>query len=151
MGLAIALGLGQRPTTDGSRPSTRLCLTDGLPALLPLLEQNTALNLAQLDPSVTVSSHVLSWGEHIDTNIPKTPDVIFAADCAYLEETFPLLTKTLEEMMGERTVLWFCYKKRRKRDRECIKTIGKVFRVSAVRGDWEKDSIFLFKVRRRDQ
>lgn len=151
MGLAIALGLSRRSNPEGIQLPTGLYLTDGLSDLIPLLEQNTALNSAQLDPGVTVSSHVLSWGGQADINIPKTPDVILAADCAYLEETFPLLTGTLEEMMGERTVLWFCYKKRRKRDKECIKMIGKVFCVSNVRGDWEKDSVFLFKVRRREQ
>lgn len=81
--------------------------------------------------------------------MPKHPDVILAADCAYIEESFPLLVKTLEDMMGEQTALWFCYKKRRKRDKNCIKMISKVFDAVPLRGAWEAEGVWLFNVRLR--
>ena len=94
---------------------------------------------------VQVFAHILPWGEPVPSSIPQHPDVILAADCAYLEESFPLLVKTLQDLMGEDTVLLFCYKKRRKRDRDCIRLIGKVFDVVAIKGPWERDGVWLFQ------
>ena len=147
--LAIALALQQSPVADKSS-TTDIHLTDGLAALLPLLRQNVELNIQRSASSnVVVSTHQLSWGETPILSIPQHPDVILAADCAYIEESFPLLVQTLEALMGEKSILWFCYKKRRQRDRDCIKKIGKVFDVQMVKGNWEKEGIWLYEVRRR--
>ena len=52
--------------------------------------------------------------------------------------------------MGEQTILWFCYKKRRQRDRDCIRMIGKRFDVHMVRGEWEAQGVWLYEVKRRN-
>ena len=129
---------------------TAIHVTDGLPVLLPLLYYNIRLNSRwTLESNVTIQAGLLPWGQALDPLFPKQVDVILAADCAYLEESFPLLSKTLEDLMGEQTVLYFCYKKRRKRDRDCIKMIAKVFDVEPVEGAWEADGIWLFEARLR--
>ncbi|KAG8528103.1 uncharacterized protein KY384_007019 [Bacidia gigantensis] len=130
--LAIALKLRQLPPTQCKEP-TKVHVTDGVPALMPLLQQNISLNFPDPASHVIVQAHLLPWGGTLDPAIPKRPEVILAADCAYIEESFPSLTRTLEEMLGEQTTLWFCYKKRRRRDRDCIKMIGKIFDVHFVR------------------
>ena len=149
--MAVALGLSQHPLAQDFEASTQLHITDGLPALIPLIEHNVALNLLHAPSKVGVETHELALGKELSPKIPKEPDVILAADCAYLEETFPLLVKTLKELMGKARVLWFCYKKRRKRDKECIRLIGKVFSVTQIKGEWERESVFLFKVKQRSQ
>ena len=50
--------------------------------------------------------------------------------------------------MGEQTILWFCYKKRRQRDRDCIRKIEKLFDVQLVRGMWETEGVWLYNVKR---
>lgn len=118
--------------------------------LLPLLYHNIRLNFhGALESNITIQAGLLPWGQPLDPLLSKHPDVILAADCAYIEESFPLLVKTLEDMMEEKTVLWFCYKKRRKRDRDCIKLISKVFDVVPVKGAWEAEGVWLFNARLR--
>ena len=147
--LAIALALQQSPPADNVA-ATDIYLTDGLAALLPLLRQNSELNIHQSATSnVAVSSHLLPWGEVLTAPLPEYPDVILAADCAYFEDSFPLLVQILVTLMGKQSVLWFCYKKRRQRDRDCIKKIGKVFDARMVRGEWEKEGVWLYDVRKR--
>ncbi|KAL9102324.1 MAG: hypothetical protein Q9163_002504 [Psora crenata] len=132
-------------------PQPELEVSDGLPALLPLMNDNIFINTPSPPPvEVLINAHLLPWGQPIPANIPKQPDVILAADCAYLEDSFPLLVKTLEDLMGEETVLWFCYKKRRKRDRDCVRLIGKVFAVRTVKGPWEREAVSLFRVTKRN-
>lgn len=42
-------------------------------------------------------------------------DLILAADCVYFEPAFPLLVKTLVDLVPDKSVeVLFCYKKRRK-------------------------------------
>ncbi|KAL9131770.1 MAG: hypothetical protein Q9217_000375 [Psora testacea] len=147
--LAIALGLRQKPRLFQTYP-TEIHITDGLSILLPLMNQNILINMPN-DPPAEVSLHadLLPWGQPTPSSVPPHPDVILAADCAYLEQSFPLLVETLKDLMGEETVLWFCYKKRRKRDRDCIRLIGKVFDVQAVKGAWEMEGVWLFRGRKR--
>ena len=116
---------------------------------MPLLEQNIDLNFGlDQDLDVRLEAKVFSWGQDA-ASANAQPDFILAADCAYLEETFPSLVKSLQDLMGEKTVLWFCFKKRRKRDKDCIKLIGKIFEVRAVKGEWELQGVFLFEIKRR--
>ena len=60
------------------------------------------------------------------------------------------MVKTLDALMDEKTVLWFCYKRRRKRDKDCVRLIGKAFHMKVVMGAWEAERIWLFEVRRRE-
>ena len=128
---------------------TRIDLTDGLDALVPMLQQNISLNFPPEESSdISINSHQFSWGEPPNPTLPLEPDVVLAADCSYLEQSFRPLLMTLTDLMGPETVLWFCYEKRRRRDRDCLKMLSKAFSVLPVSGDWERDDIWLFQVRK---
>ncbi|KAI9001146.1 putative methyltransferase-domain-containing protein [Trametes punicea] len=87
----------------------RVCITDQAP-LLGIMKQNVSLN--GLESRVSVME--LNWGEPIPPDLSK-PDLVLAADCVYFEPAFPLLVKTLADLVPDRsTEVLFCYKKRRK-------------------------------------
>ena len=81
--------------------------------------------------------------------IPCPPEILLAADCCYLEESAPLLTMTVKALMGNDTVCYFCYKKRRRADKDVIRKLSKQFEVKKINGEWVKDGVFLYRVRRR--
>ncbi|KAI0959386.1 hypothetical protein AcW1_004223 [Taiwanofungus camphoratus] len=86
-----------------------VCITDQAP-LLDIMSRNVSMN--DLASSVFVAE--LNWGEQLQQNIPR-PDLILAADCVYFEPAFPLLVKTLADLvLDDSTEVLFCYKKRRK-------------------------------------
>ena len=51
--------------------------------------------------------------------------------------------------MGEGTVCFFCYKRRRRADRDVIRRLSKMFEVEEVKGEWDKDGVFLYEIRQR--
>ena len=54
-------------------------------------------------------------GDPLPPSIPHKYDTILAADCVYFEPAFPLLVKTLADLVPDKSVeVLFCYKKRRK-------------------------------------
>ncbi|MCJ1347955.1 hypothetical protein MMC31_006185, partial [Peltigera leucophlebia] len=112
---------------------TAVHITDLAP-MLPLLTKNISLNplLSSVIPSV------LSWGSHIPPSIPPHPDILLAADCVYFEPAFPLLLATMEELIGEETVCYFCFKKRRRADLGFVKMAKKVFAIKLVEDDPDK-------------
>lgn len=136
------------PNSKPTMQRTIVHLTDGMPALIPLLATNIALNnnllpsssssttpspaFSSTNTASTIDLHasLLSWGTSPLPAEHQNPDVILAADCVYFEPAFPLLEKTIDEAMpvgdGGGTVLWFCYLKRRKRDAEMIKRLEKL-------------------------
>ena len=148
--LAIALRLKQTAPAAHAMPAvpTRIDLTDGLDALVPMLQQNISLNFPPEPSDISINSYQFSWGEPPNSDLPLEPDVLLAADCSYLEQSFRPLLITLTDLIGPETVLWFCYEKRRRRDRDFLKMLSKAFNVLAVSGDWERDDIWLFQVRR---
>ena len=80
--------------------------------MLPLLEENIALNSAK----VTLQSVALSWGEPLPAGTStRPPEIILAADCCYYEPAFPLLLDTLEDLLRSvpNGCCYFCFKKRR--------------------------------------
>jgi hypothetical protein len=99
--------------------------------MLPLMQRNTALN----DLQDIVKPSVYDWGQPTPTALPAHPDVILAADCCYFEPAFPLLLRTLQDLIGERTVCYFACVKRRKADAQFMKAARKVFEVEAVDDD----------------
>lgn len=112
--------------------------------MLPLLTKNISLNplISPVIPSV------LSWGSHIPLSIPSHPDILLAADCVYFEPAFPLLLATMEDLIGEETVCYFCFKKRRRADLGFVKMAKKAFEIRAVEDDpdkvvWEREGLFL--------
>ena len=113
--------------------------------MLPLMQQNVAMNRM----SDVVSPRVYDWGEPVPNGIPSdttctttttttTPDIVLAADCVYFEPAFPLLHKTLLDLIGDNTVCYFCFKKRRRADMHFIKGIRKAFDVAIVNDDPER-------------
>lgn len=116
---------------------------------MPMLQQNISLNFPPDESSdISINPHQFSWGEPPKATLPLEPDVVLAADCSYLEQSFRPLLITLTDLMGPETILWFCYEKRRRRDKDFLKMLSKAFEVLAVSGDWERDGIRLFKVQR---
>ena len=51
--------------------------------------------------------------------------------------------------MGEDTLCYFCYKKRRRADKEMVRKLSKLFEVEEIKGRWDKDGVFLYGIRRR--
>ena len=144
----------------GCRTTTPLLITDQSP-MLKLMQQNIALNSL----ATKVEAAVLDWGNPISPAIhhhlsaPAAsaaeghhPDVILAADCVYFEPAFPLLLRTLHQLLGPDTICYFCFKKRRKADWRFIKEMKKKFEVAdAVYDDQDqdrRDGIYLYEVRK---
>jgi len=62
-----------------------------------------------------------------------------AADCVYFEPAFPLLVKTLTDLVPDKsTEVLFCYKKRRKADKRFFTMLKKHFLWSDVFDDSNK-------------
>lgn len=140
--LAVALGCD----TTFQKP---LIVTDQCP-MLALMHMNIALN----NLSSTVDAAVYDWGSPPPPQLPGQPDIILAADCVYFEPAFPLLKQTLEDLIGDKTVCYFCFKKRRRADMHFIKSVKKVFDVIDVTDDvdrptYSRDNIHLYVIYQR--
>jgi len=111
--------------------------------MLPLMRRNIALN--NLDH--TVRAEVLDWGAPLPAAVlANLPDVVLAADCVYFEPAFPLLRATLLALIGEGTVCWFCFKKRRRADAGFLRGVrgGLVVREVVGAGEGEGgEKVFL--------
>lgn len=110
----------------------------------PLMQRNITLNA--LTPRVTAS--IFDWGTPTPPNLPSHPDIILAADCVYFEPAFPLLQQTLKDLIGEDTVCYFCFKKRRRADLGFVKVARKMFDVRVVEDDpdrevYSRENLFL--------
>jgi hypothetical protein len=117
----------------GCKLNMPLYITDQKP-MLTLMNQNVALN--QLEDRVKVAEY--DWGSAVPSGIPRHPDIVLAADCVYFEPAFPLLQQTLSDLMGENTVCYFCFKRRRRADLAFMKTAKKIFNVEEVEDDPDK-------------
>jgi protein N-lysine methyltransferase METTL21A len=104
-------------------------------AMLPLMRENIALNGLE----GKVAARVYGWGGAPPEDVPGHPDVILAADCVYFEPAFPLLQKTLEDLIGPNTVCYFCFKKRRRADMQFMKAIKKTLVVEDVTDDPDRE------------
>ncbi|KAK7511970.1 putative methyltransferase-domain-containing protein [Phyllosticta citriasiana] len=103
--------------------------------MFDLMVQNMALNGLE----ARVKPVIFDWGAAPPAEIPLPPDVILAADCVYFEPAFPLLLQTLEDLVRENTVCWFCFKKRRRADMHFVKDLKKRFCVERVEDDPDKE------------
>ncbi len=128
--------------------------------MLSLMHQNIALN--SLESKVT--AEILDWGAQISSPVEKHPstpaslidgrypDIVLAADCVYFEPAFPLLLQTMHQLLGPKTVCYFCFKKRRKADWRFIKDMKKHFVVVDSNYDEQdrdrREGIYLYEVRR---
>ncbi|CCL99165.1 uncharacterized protein FIBRA_01180 [Fibroporia radiculosa] len=110
--------------------------------LLDIMSRNVSMN--DLDPSVHVAE--LNWsasppldillsdrGDPIPRDIISVAsrlDLILLADCVYFEPAFPLLVRTLADLVpirGSHAEVLFCYKKRRKADKRFFTLLKKEF------------------------
>lgn len=103
--------------------------------MLPLMQQNITLNSLE----EKVIPEVLNWGTPLPETLPRTPDIILAADCVYFEPAFPLLLQTLSDLVGEHSIVYLCFKKRRRADMHFMKLARKLFKVDEVNDDPDKD------------
>ncbi|KAF1849851.1 uncharacterized protein K460DRAFT_411659 [Cucurbitaria berberidis CBS 394.84] len=137
VGLAVAIGC---------KTNTTLHITDQEP-MFELMKQNIALN--NLGSRVTAS--IYDWGTPTPSQLPSHPDVILAADCVYFEPAFPLLQQTLKDLIGDKTVCYFCFKRRRRADLTFMKTARKLFNVQEVDDDpdrevYSREKLFLYRI-----
>lgn len=123
--LAVALGC---------KIDDKLHITDQEP-MFELMKRNITLN--NLESRVTAS--IYDWGAAKPSQLPAHPDVILAADCVYFEPAFPLLQQTLSDLIGDNTVCYFCFKKRRRADLQFMKVAKKMFDVKQVDDDPDKE------------
>lgn len=130
----VLTGLDSLAVALGCKITTTLHITDQVP-MYELMKQNIALN----DLASKVSATVYDWGEPTPSGLPKHPDIILAADCVYFEPAFPLLQETLKDLIGENTVCYFCFKKRRRADLQFMKVAKKMFNIKVVEDDPDKD------------
>ncbi|KAL3456824.1 putative methyltransferase-domain-containing protein [Aspergillus heterothallicus] len=139
VGLGVASGCKIGPSP--------IYITDQVP-MLPLMEANIALN----NLSSLVRAEVLDWGEPVSSRIPKHPDIILAADCVYFEPAFPLLISTLHDLLGPKSICYFCFKKRRRADLRFLKMARKAFQLTEISDDpdaqtYKRESIFVYAIR----
>lgn len=112
--------------------------------MFSLMQRNIALN----NLSAHVIPSIYDWGAPVPSGIPTHPDIILAADCVYFEPAFPLLQQTLKDLIGENTVCYFCFKRRRRADLQFMKVARKMFNVEEVEDDpdkgvWSREQLFL--------
>ncbi|KAF2021461.1 hypothetical protein BU24DRAFT_487876 [Aaosphaeria arxii CBS 175.79] len=124
-------------------------ITDQIP-MFDLMKKNIALN----NLSSKAVASVYDWGTPVPASVPSHPDIILAADCVYFEPAFPLLQQTLKDLIGENTVCYFCFKRRRRADLQFMKVAKKMFDVSEVDDDVDKEiysreKLFLYRITKK--
>lgn len=78
---------------------------------------------------------------------------ILAADCVYFEPAFPLLLKTLTELLVAcpEAIIYFCFKKRRRADMQFIKNAKKLFLIEEIEDQdkpvWSREQLFMYTFR----
>ncbi|KAK3670483.1 Protein-lysine N-methyltransferase efm6 [Recurvomyces mirabilis] len=125
VGLAVAVGC---------RPAHTMCITDQ-ESMLALMQRNIQLNSLQ----TAVRAAVYEWGGARPADVPAHPDIVLAADCVYFEPAFPLLQKTLEDLIGANSICYFCFKKRRRADMQFMKAARKTFIIEDVLDDPDRE------------
>ncbi|KAF8528919.1 putative methyltransferase-domain-containing protein [Hysterangium stoloniferum] len=143
----LGSGTGLVGIVAGLMHAESVWITDQEP-LLELMRTNVSLN--GLATNVQVAE--LDWGTDIPPTIPRSPDLVLAADCVYFEPAFELLVSTLSALATSRkTEILFCYKKRRKADKRFFNLLKKEFTWEDVKDDprreeYCRESIFLYRL-----
>ena len=52
----------------------------------------------------------------------------------------------MKDLIGEKSVCYFCYKKRRRADREMIRMLKRVFKVVEIEGRWQREGMFIYEI-----
>jgi len=95
--------------------------------------------------TVIVHPSIISFfdprGDPLPPSVPHKCDLILAADCVYFEPAFPLLVKTLTDLVSDKsTEVLFCYKKRRKADKRFFTLLKKEFTWTEVADDSNRET-----------
>ena len=106
---------------------------------LKILKSNVNKNLAMTEQKLSVSVEELDWGKNMDTFSQRRFDVLLGADIIYIEETFPLLLKTLQQLTECDTKLLLSCKIRYDRDTRFLDMMKTSFRVEEVFYDAARD------------
>ncbi|KAL9095686.1 MAG: hypothetical protein Q9165_002118 [Trypethelium subeluteriae] len=109
-------------------------ITDQEP-MFQLMKDNLALNGMedQVQPAI------YDWGSPVPLSLPRPVDVVLAADCVYFEPAFPLLQQTLQDLIQENTVCFFCFKKRRRADMQFMKSARRLFNIEEISDDPDRE------------
>ncbi|KAI1178656.1 putative methyltransferase-domain-containing protein [Nemania sp. FL0916] len=157
VGLAVARGcdLGEGKG-EGHAP---LYITDQM-EMFSLMQHNIALNGLE----GRVEALLLNWGEPLPSQVlTNPPDIILAADCVYFEPAFPLLQRTLSDLLTLQpdAVVYFCFKKRRRADMQFLKQVRRRFCVVEIndnekgegdgRPSWSREGLFMFTITAKDK
>ncbi|CZS92310.1 hypothetical protein WAI453_000193 [Rhynchosporium graminicola] len=120
--------------------------------MVELMRKNIELNGLES----RVKELVLNWGDPLPEEVvSQKPNLILAADCVYFEPAFPLLLTTLEDLLElcKESVIYFCFKKRRKADIQFMKKAKKKFMVEEIedqdRGTFSREALFLYSFKRK--
>jgi predicted nicotinamide N-methyase len=115
----------------------------------PCAERNITLNSANIQKTARLIPAQLQWGEPLPIGVPRHPDILLAADCCYIEASFPLLLSTMKLLIGKDTICFFCYKRRRRADKDMIGLLMKEFAVVEIEGEWQRERMFVFEISRK--
>ncbi|KAL9065025.1 MAG: hypothetical protein Q9157_007627 [Trypethelium eluteriae] len=134
VGLAVAAGC------EINQP---VWITDQRP-MFQLMKDNIALN----NMEDQIQPEIYDWGSPVPFSLPRPVDVVLAADCVYFEPAFPLLQQTLQDLIQENTVCFFCFKKRRRADMQFMKSARRLFNIEEIENDpdreiYRRENIFL--------
>ena len=108
---------------------------------------NLQLNSHQLDSQRPVSVHQLNWGQDVSSFHPPY-DVILAADVVYIEDTFPLLIKSLDDLSDLHTIILLSCKYRYKRDSQFLDMLKEVFTSEVV---WLSGDLSIHSLRKKSK
>ncbi|KAI0217401.1 Protein N-lysine methyltransferase METTL21A [Lamellibrachia satsuma] len=115
-----------------------VAITDRAMAL-KILKSNVNKNLATTERELSVSVEELDWGKNMDTFSQRKFDILLGADIIYIEETFPLLLTTLQQLTKCDTKLLLSCKIRYDRDTRFLDMMKKSFLVEEVLYDAARD------------
>ena len=110
-------------------------------------KDNLHLNSHQLDTQRQVSVHQLNWGQDVSSFHPPY-DVILAADVVYIEDTFPLLIKSLDDLSDLRTTILLSCKYRYERDSQFLDMLKEIFASEVV---WSSGDLSIHSLRKKSK
>ena len=113
---------------------------------LDLARDNVLRNSENLNTSL-VDIRELEWGQNISTFDPPF-EFILGADIVYIEETFPQLLQTINDLSDKNTVVLLSCKIRYKRDKNFLSLLNENFDVTKVYYDKDVD-VYIYKAVRR--
>lgn len=112
---------------------------------LDLTIQNVHKNTCE---STKIKVAELEWGQGVSRFDPPF-DFIIGADIVYIEETFSLLVRTIEELSDDKTVILLSCRLRYKRDEDFFEMLRGKFIVTKLHFD-ETVNIYIFKAQKKE-